>query len=326
MVTASLAAWAASVVIDPFVSGFTLLADRIADPWLAGLMATVLWHYCCEPARWWFYLRTAASDRYRTLFHVFSLTALVGYLFPAKLGLLLRIVLLRRFTGLPASVVSAWMFVDGLLYYAFWAIAALMGGMYLLTHGVDRMGVILSVTTGVIVCMLVLVVLWKCGLRLQIHPQRRFKGLARRWQETTSCLRRGLMPAGLLAAALVALSDVLVYSLRHAVLLGLLGHELSWSTVLAISSVSVFAGLLSLMPMGLGGYDLTLLLLLGHYQIPATDGIWVAAGNRAANLAVAVVLGGWSGVAIGIRRFSRSEFEHLADQVQSAGASSADKR
>lgn len=326
MVPASLAAGTASVVIEPFISGFTLLGERIADPWLAGLMVTVLWHYCCEPARWWFYMRTIAPDRYRTLFQVFSLTALVSYLFPAKLGLLLRIVLLRRFTGLPAPAVSAWMFVDGLLYYAFWAVAALMGGAYLLARGVGRVGTALPVAIGVIVCTLALVMIWRRRLRLPLRLQGRFERLARRWQETILCLRRGLSPAGLAAAALVALSDVLVYSLRHMVLLGLLGHELNWPTVLAISSVSVFTGLLSLMPMGLGGYDLTLLLLLGHCQIPAADGIWVAAGNRAANLATAAVLGIWGGAALGIRRFSRAELEHLAGQEPSADASSADSR
>lgn len=326
MVSASLAARTADVVIDPFVSGFTLLADRIASPWLAGLMATVLWHYCCEPARWWFYLRTTAADRYRTLFHVFSLTALVSYLFPAKLGLLLRIVLLRRFTELSTPAVSAWMFVDGLLYYAFWAAAALLGGAYLLAHGVGRLGTALPVAGGIIAGVLVLVVLWRRGLRLPVRLQGRFERLAQRWQETASCLRRGLAPAGMAAAVLIALSDVLVYSLRHAVLLGLLGHDLNWPTVLAISSVSVFAGLMSLMPMGLGGYDLTLLLLLGHCQIPAADGLWVAAGNRAANLAAAAVLGVWGGAALGLRRFSRSEFERLTAQAQSADASSADRR
>jgi len=127
----------------------------------------------------------------------------------------------------------------------------------------------------------------------------------------------------LLASAAITGLDIAGHTLRHGILLAMLGQSLPLPNLFATTTLSIFAGLISLMPMGLGGYDLMLVLLLKMNGIPASEGLAVAVANRMANLVMSIMLGGWGGAALGIGTLNRRALARLASSPASDGSANS---
>ena len=93
-------------------------------------------------------------------------------------------------------------------------------------------------------------------------------------------------------ALVIAVIDVLSYGLRHALLAIALGLDPSlWMTWSALGIVATFAGIASGMPMGLIGYDATLILLFSASGAAPAEAALVVASNRGLSLVTAAILG-----------------------------------
>ncbi len=305
-------------------AGLAALAGRIEPAWLVPLAAVVFAHFLAEPLRWRTYLRARTTG---TLMRIFSLAALVGYALPAKLGLPLRIVLLRRHFPLPLATVSALLVLDGVLYYGAWAAAALIGLPWAAANGWKPDG-------AWILAAVLLLAMSAAAVGLACRPQRlpasirsRLHRLIVRHAEGVRIAVSMIDRRALGSAAAVNALDVLGHTLRHGVLLALIGQSLSAPELFAITSLSIFAGLVSMMPMGLGGYDLTLIFLLKLHGIPVADALSVALANRAANLAMSLSLGSWAGAGLGLGALNRGSLARIAAEAPPAtGPDSQDSR
>jgi uncharacterized membrane protein YbhN (UPF0104 family) len=298
-----------------FIAALAGLVGRVDLFWLTPLVVVVLAHFLAEPSRWRVYLHRHTGIAWSGLLQVFSLTALVGYVLPAKLGLPMRLLLLRSRFGLTMGAISTLLMLDGLLYYACWAVAALAGLPWAvgMNWGDGRAMALMAATLfGATLLLLVL-------LR---HPDRLPFGLATRLksvQQYICVTLDSLRGWPLYATAVITALDIASHVLRHGVLLAMFGYQLPLAGLYATTTLSIFAGLISLMPMGLGGYDLVLVLLLQSNGIPLADAVAVAVANRLAGLAVSVGLGAWGGLALGLGAWNRREWTRLAEKAAAEG-------
>lgn len=278
------------------------------------LFLVTLVHFLAEPWRWYFYLKPVARVAYVPLFHVFSLTALLSYALPIKLGTPARIFLLERQTGLGYAVVSSGLVVDGLLYYGGWALCAALALPVVMSHGLGP-----DILPGLVAAgmALVLVVALTMHYFPRLIPPSWRERIKARFSASVAAFHAfhsGLTPRVLLGAMLIVLVDILFQAVRHGLILSLLSHPLPWLLAGAIAVISVFVGLLSMMPMGLGGYDLALVALLVAAGVPVELAVTVAVINRIAGIAVSVVLGLWAARQLRLNPFDRAWWGRLRRQ------------
>ncbi len=90
-------------------------------------------HFIAEPIRWSFYLKKNKNPLLNTIGHIFFLTAFLSYLLPMKLGLPIRIGLLKKKLKLKIKTISRFLLLDGILYYGSWTSIACIAGFNLLS-------------------------------------------------------------------------------------------------------------------------------------------------------------------------------------------------
>ena len=74
-------------------------------------------HFAAEPARWRLLFWDSCSWQFPKWFHLHNVTALLSYLLPAKLGIPLRLGLIKQQTQLAMSTVLAGLGMDAVIYY-----------------------------------------------------------------------------------------------------------------------------------------------------------------------------------------------------------------
>ncbi len=246
--------------------------------WIAlALMATVL-HFLSEVVRWWLYLRKDVVGEpalLRKLLSIFSLTAFLTYLLPAKLGFPLRLYLLNSQLRITLTQTSVLLVVDGFLSYGTWLIATIL--LYLALPSFPFSGQVLPYAIGVLGLAFVAItfVVRSRGAAL--------RNLRAQVESIEFCT--------LLTAEFVLIVDIGGYVLRHAAILWALGMYLSPIQIAFATVLSITVGFLSMLPMGIGAYDVTLILLLSQYGVPEEVAVVVPLINRVGNLLVAVLLG-----------------------------------
>lgn len=281
--------------------------------WAIPLAAVVAFHFLAEPARWRLYLCESAAAGFLRLVHIFSLTAFIGYTMPLKMGLPVRIWLLRTRAGMPLTQVTSVLLLDGLLFYAAWGVSA--GATLLLFASHLQLGAgMLRAVVGAAAGLLAGVALWLAWSRRARSAPR--DGRIGRWIARLDFFHqaaRETPPAALLAAVVMVGLDIASHVLRHWLLLAMCAVSLEPGAVALVACVSIFVGLVSLMPMGLGGYDVTLVLLLSQLGVPAEVGVMVALLNRLATIAVGSALGIWGGLALGLNPLRREWVRRTRD-------------
>lgn len=251
-------------------------------------LACVLLHFLTEPIRWRLY--APKQGTLRRYIHVFNLAALVSHIAPFKLGLPTRLYLLRRalsFDLLSAGQVSL---LDGLLYYSVWCIAAAVAVAAAPALNVNQHATVLAGLFALVLLIMLLaltgIFLWRRNRVRTVTANASQRSL--RWQS----FWRSRPPLSTLAAVGgVLLVDWGLQITQHVLILTLLGQPLDWLLVAGIVSISVFVGLLSMMPLGLGGYDATLTILLLSQGLALDTALAIPLINRLLILAVALALG-----------------------------------
>ena len=271
--------------------------------WIVPLLIFVLMHFFAEPVRWRFYLKPPRSHEFPELFYIFSFTAMVSYLLPLKLGLPVRVWLLMRGQRMKFSFAAGVMAVDGVVFALCWSGFALAGMLYLAIQ------IQLVFVAGGLLVLIALLYL--------IGPGRRFvqERLSRKWEaamEFSHCLRFSTLSI----VVGIVLLDIVSQMFRHVALVELVGLELPWISIFAVTGVAFCVGLLSTLPLGLGAYDVTLIGLIVGMGGSMEHGIAIVVINRLASLGISVTLGTPSAMKLGIRP---GQFREIFKQVTSKG-------
>ena len=248
---------------------------------VALLVLAVVMHFLLEPLRWYAYVlqgdSTRATDaaRFEAVFAVLSATALLSYSLPFKLGLPTRIYLIREYLGLASQRIIFFLTVDGVISIATWAIFGGVSFVYLLPRMVLQSVVVYAVA-GVIVLLLLLFFARRLVRKL-LQPLR---------SRDFSISSRALA-----FCSSVVVLDVVGYGIRHLAIFLVLDIPVSYAEGFLIGVLSVFAGIASTLPLGLGAYDATLVFLLASQGVALELAGLTPIINRTLNLLSSIVFG-----------------------------------
>lgn len=263
--------------IPDFSRNVVPLLKDLRYEWLFLALMATLAHFFAEVSRWWVYLRKADGHDgvlFGKLFSIFSITALVTYLLPAKLGIPIRVYLLTSRLKVRLATVTAYLVLDGAMAYGLWIF---LGFVFYMTYGeslpVEQLHFLIATAAVVMV--------------LGLLFRQRLRTLAAKLQEQFSLVSI----SGLFVAIAILLLDIVGYILRHWAILAAMNVELTLPLIAYVTTVSIAAGFISMLPMGLGAYDVTLIFLLGTLGVPLDSAVLVPLFNRAVNMLVSLALG-----------------------------------
>lgn len=241
-------------------------------------------HFFIEPLRWRIYIHALSiRTTYPSLLSLFSFIALATYMVPTKLGIPLRMFLLTRKVNIAWKTVTFYLLVDGMLSYLVWGTGAAI--LYLSFAKLTDIR-----QAGFYIIPVILVFGIGCLLRTKIK----------------SGLDRIKDQCNLLNGQLVAvqgglfLLDVCSFVVRHALILAAMGVTLPLHKVAYITIVSIFAGYISMMPLGIGAYDTVIVLLLTQMGVPTETAIMVPILSRTFNILSSILLGLPSSFVLGL--------------------------
>lgn len=248
---------------------------------LGGCFLVTVAHFIMEPFRWNHCYRVVGhgAGRSRGVRDALLCTAFATYVLPFKLGIPLRIFLLRRHGDMSGHFVGVVIALDGLTSLVTWAILSVLCGWAAALHWSPPWYLWAVIVAGMVVCIVAVMLRRSIGLCMLQRLRDALALLDQPWRR----INRSVM---------VLTIDVLSYGLRHALLLLLVtGHVKGMLIAGAIGIIATFAGIVSGLPMGLVGYDATLIALFTLVGIRPEQALLIAVINRALNLASAAVLG-----------------------------------
>tara|TARA_R110000772_G_scaffold15931_15_gene45793 strand:+ start:2155 stop:3093 length:939 start_codon:yes stop_codon:yes gene_type:complete len=276
---------ASIIILQNLVSenAFSQLSNLLNPSVLLLLVLLYACHFFAEPIRWSAYaLHIQGQSKFISIFACFNITALLSYSLPLKLGLPLRLFLLSHFLKLKGKKIIQIMTMDGFFSLASWSIIAL-----LLIISIPEIGDYYSSYISPVVLLLALF-----GLGLLLLWLLRLKG----WLPLATFRS---VPGHIIILVLLTLTvDILLYGVRHLVIVEALGIEISSYQIFAISIVAVFAGIISTLPMGLGAYDVSLMALMSLYGVDIEMGLIVAFTNRLGMILTSILFGAPSSLAL----------------------------
>lgn len=294
------------------------LPDSIHLMYIVPLLLATVAHFLAEPLRWFIYLRSSLHTAYRILFYIFSLTALISFSLPLKMGLPARIYLLKRRAGLGIMHCSTLLMLDGLINYTCWGFTSIAGVYLMARENILQTNLIMIYIVSLFLLALT-VFIWK--QRSKLFPSAGESGIGHTVAKSARGLTRALTTITYHSVALascIMLLDIASHVVRHWAIFSLLGIDLDWGVIFMITTVSLFAGILSMMPMGLGGYDAMLVLLLMQFSVNPELAISVAIINRLASIVLSIVTGTISGMRLEINPFRKKSWRNITanDGVQ----------
>lgn len=249
-----------------------------------------LFHFFLEPFRWRAsYLPAGAEPAMiaRACDALFC-TALATYLLPFKLGIPLRIALLRREACLSLHLISMVVALDGLITLCLWTVCTAFCVWVAALHWHLPWYAWLIGLVSVPVLFFAIV----------FHPRMHGRCVGR-WHTVITLLDRPARRVAIVIAVVAV--DILSYGVRHAILLWLVTGDVHMAlTGGAIGIVATYAGIISGLPMGLVGYDASLIALLIAAGIGLDLALAVVLINRGLNLVSATILGVPAGVRLGL--------------------------
>ena len=281
------------------MNNFALLARWENAAPAVGALLFILIHFLMEPARWIVYTKTKNKQRAAAYFYIFSATAFLSYIMPAKLGIPIRFLLIKKYQQIKTSLIGLFTLIEQAFTLGIWAGASLLlGGSFAVAIFRENIEKFKQQFTPVILIgifsftILFLAIGWRKRSRLT--------GGGR-------AIVSALSPAQIGATAALFILDVSSYIARHFFILQLLGvTDLPFLTIASASVLSIFAGFVSAMPMGLGGYDATIIFLLTQQGVPLKTAVLAPIINRSANILVSALLGIPSAYKLGLSLNVRS--------------------
>jgi len=279
-----------------FAKAFSLLRKQLTLGLAFGIIFFTILHFGNEPLRWWAILRKQQPPLSLTsIYHTASATALISYTFPARFGLPTRLVMAKKVLGLDYMTASAVLIIDSFSLYGTWLMVGMVGGTVLVpAWNVKTPVIVVIIITGIVTFLFFFTRYGQCHWY-------RFAWLSKYVQQFSSVLNQVSINI-VISNVTLLIMDIFIYGIRHTLILSALGVECSLLKVTAVVAISVFAGFISLMPLGLGGYDLSLIFLLTMIGVPRKAAMATPLINRIAMLSVVLILGSISFSRLGITR------------------------
>lgn len=255
---------------------------------LIGLLGLSLLNYGLRFVRWHYYIRSLGgriSIRHDLRIYIggFALTTT-----PGKAGEMARSVWLRPY-GVSASISVASFFAErlqdflGIVLLASLAVARFHGGAWVLLGGVAL----------VLAALITLFVpaISRATLRFLSTRHGKLQPVARRMTEILLLTRGCFTPGRFVVGLVIGIFAWGAEGLALYALMLTLGHALPAVPAIGIFAFSTLAGALSFMPGGLGGTEVTMVMLLRLFAIPLPIAVSATLIIQVVTLWFAVLLG-----------------------------------
>jgi len=272
-------------------------------------------------AVWIFLRRIQPSSSFSSVYLALTASSSVGYLLPGKLGLPVRVYLYRCLFGLTVAVsfgVVAWDLyrcLFGLTVAVSFGVVAwelAVTTFFPLIFSIPALWIfyadpwLFALVSFLIFLLLSLILagyfLWRYGD--EINWLSKLRSLFFRvfpFAEGMGQTRKPLNFWTLASFSFLCLLVLFCSVFFSQVLLIHLGSPVSFLTLLSIQSLSYLVGLISLMPMGLGARELSLVVLLGGAGVPADVATYAALIQRVVATGLSFLLGLISLQVLGLR-------------------------
>lgn len=185
---------------------------------------------------------------------------------------------------------------DGFLYYFSWFLSAGVAFIYGAKKLENISGIFLALGIGVSILALILLFLYFGD---EQHPLKKKLMTGLRKIGDAMIMLREIRINRYLTNLMIIWVDMASQIARHYFILKMLGVDVGLYEMAAITCLAIFAGMASMMPMGLVGYDATILLLLQQSRVPLEIASLVPLINRLFSIATSVVLGAWGAFSLG---------------------------
>lgn len=276
----------------------TISSDRYLLTALA--LIFVILHFLSEPLRWRAYTKGKSDNSFLILFKTFSFSAFASYILPFKLGVPIRLYLLNKAANLSLPFIMKYMVVDSGVYYLCWFLSALIA----ISVGVDITNINYSGTKPFLLIITALVSVFIAVSFIKLDTAGWHLNLFHKFITNIKKLITSLSSVNssvITSCTLICAIDIAGIIMRHYFIILIVGADISFTMVAAITCISFFIGLVSMMPMGLVGYDATIVILLQQATLPLEMAILVPVINRSLTIACAVTLGTWSAYSLGYK-------------------------
>jgi uncharacterized protein (TIRG00374 family) len=192
----------------------------------------------------------------------------VNYVTPVKVGIPLRVYLYRYFMGIPAATGTALITLEALLGIVVPALIAIAGVASLFPF------------IGFLRPVVLLLIVGSVFAAVTLFPSRRIKPFVRRLPLQRAVKRiasfggqvqislRNLPVWALLSTTILIILNLAAVAIRLHLVLQMLGYAVSPMALLYVQAIAVTTGNLSMIPMGLGVRDASLVLLLAQLGVP----------------------------------------------------------
>ena len=258
-------------------------------------------HFAAEPLRWRVLFENSCTWPFSKWFHLHNVTALLSYLLPAKLGIPLRIALIKQQTQLSISIILKGLGIDAAIYYSVWSVIAAV----LVACSPVLRTCLRSIDSRVLIGSILILVVLALFLRIarrSVTDSARPKSMKSPARLLTALRALADVPQKRLFLILgVVLFDLLAEGLRQTCLAMALGISVPVLTMMQIGIVGFAAGLFSFLPMGLGAYDAVVILLLSGSDVAPGQFVGLLAGNRLGLIAFSGFLGPVGAFQLGFR-------------------------
>lgn len=291
------------------------LLTILHPPFLLACFVFILIHFIAEPTRWLIYQKSSGLiPKYLLTYQIFLATSFASYFLPFKLGLPLRLGLLKYKLPFDLNQISSYLLLDGAIYYALWMLSAVFALFFSITLPTKLK---ININILLVTCTILFFFIWLSVFLLQdrkinkeVEPCKR-RVILTKFQEILRTFKN-FTPVALLLTICVVITDIISHVLRHWALLASMGFSIPLEQIFITTSIGIFAGLTSMMPMGLGGYDLTIVLLLTHFSVPPEIAVCVPVLNRILTLIFSAIFGSWGGLSLGL---NIAKIKYFANQM-----------
>lgn len=228
------------------------------------LVVVVVAYYLFEPARWILYCKNVKPTKAKNIFSVFGISALANYILPFKLSIPTKFFLIKKETDLkPLTILLIFTF-DGATYYLFWVIFSITLGHNHLKYILDSFSPSFNIHS--YSCLISFFAVLFLSFLFFVYFKARSNLLSKLAKLKNSiAFFSSLSRKNKFFILNIMWVDILFHILSHQIVFSMLNIKLNILETASITVLSITAGLLSMMPMGIIGYDATMFLILNSY-------------------------------------------------------------
>lgn len=250
----------------------------------------------------------------KNLFSVNIISYSANYASPIKIGIPLRVYLYREILNIPLSVGVVTISVINVLGVILASCISIFGIRAIFSSFSYSMPLTLFVILSILVLTVIFMPVSKFGKFLSFGPFKKKASKILTFAENVQIgLKRTSKVIVLLIVLLMFTRFFITAYCSHLILLDF-GQSISTLHILYAQSISLIVGLVSMVPMGLGSKDVTLVFLLSHIGISKEAAVSLAIVERIIWAALPLLIGIICANSLGIKFFSRKNKKEIVPQ------------